>query len=356
MKTFKEMNFQIMQLGSAEVSHMDSYCEYCKSHQSNNKFDYISNIVVEDKFLYGKKVFAMTHDRFSLPSYHTHRFMEIIYILEGEFINIIEGQETVMHKGDICVIPPLVYHSIDLTERDIDKRKDSFAINIFIRKSAIVEIFRDIKQESFEKFISGITNSESHRKFAFFSCLNPEISEHIVRLFYYASHYRSPECNEETSILAESLIRCLAAEMLNPKQYSLSFSTSFTGNSLSTNDIIGYISENFKIVTLEDVAKKFNYSFSYASKLIKQRTGLGFSKLLSNMRMDKACELLCGTDMSVQSIASECGYNNIEHFHRSFKAKHGITPSEFRKSDNRGVSENLKGGADLVGKSHSSHQ
>lgn len=331
MLTLKEMNEQLLKLKKNELAHMDSYLEYCENHKNDNKFDYISEIVLGEKYLYGKKVVAMDHDRFSPPNYHAHKFMELTYILEGDFLNIIEGQEIIMHKGDVCIIPPPVFHSIDLIERDCEKRADSYAINIFIRADAIAELFGEAKNESFVRFINGIVNSENHRKFAFFVCSDPSVSEQLVRLLYYSIKCGLESDTEENTLLSESITKSLIAELLSRERYSIVFSSSFYGNSSGANDIIEYVYRNYKTVTLEDVAAKFNYSFSYASKLIKQRTGLGFSKMLSNIRLEKACEMLAGTEQSVHSIASECGYNNIEHFHRSFRAKYNITPSSYRE-------------------------
>jgi len=330
MLPFHDFLEHLTRLSPHEKLHMQAYEEYLKQHSDDNKCDYISDIFVPDKFLGDKKITTMTHDRFSTPNYHSHRFMEINYILEGDFINIIEGQETIMHKGDICVLPPLVFHSMDLCERAPEKRKDSFAIHLFINTDAIKEFFPDIRDESFSKFINGIVNGESHRKFAFFRCSDPGISEWLAKLMYYSTSCYAGGKRPEEQILSHTLAHAFISEMLNPERYTLSFSTSFTGNSSSTNDIIGYISENFTDVTLEKVATQFNYSFSYASKLIKQRTGLGFSKLLSNIRLERAAELLRDTDSPIRDIASKCGYNNIEHFHRCFKSKYGITPSAYR--------------------------
>ena len=334
MYTFGELIDSFNELSMNEKLHISSYEEYLKLHSEDNKFDYISDIFVPDKFLGDKKITTMNHDRFSPPNYHSHRFMEINYILSGDFTNTIEGQEITMHKGDICVLPPFVFHAMDLVERDIEKRKNSYAIHLFINSDAIAEFFPNVTNESFAKFINSILSGESHRKFALFRCNDPDVSGWIAKLLYFVTNTHKYLNTKENTELGYRLAQAFIAEMLNPARYTLSFSSSFTGNSSSTNDIIGYIHENFRTVTLEDVAEKFNYSFTYASKLIKQRTGLCFSKMLSDIRLEKACNLLIHTDYPIHDIALKCGYNNIEHFHRSFKAKHSVTPASFRASHN----------------------
>ncbi len=335
MQTYSEMEKNFSTLTKDELKHKDGYMEYLKSRQREKKVDYVTHIFVPDSFLKSKSITTTNHDRFSLPDYHTHNFMEISYILAGTFINIIEGQEIIMNKGDISVLPPHIYHSMDLTELDIDKRNQSYAIHIFIHKDAIKKYLSVFQNDNFEKFINGIINGSSHRKFAFFVCRDSSISEPLIKLLHYTLLNYSPENSKENSFLADSLAASLFSEMLNPERYTLSFSTSFSGNSSSAVDVIEYISRNFRDVTLDRVAAEFNYSFSYTSKLIKQRTGLGFSKLLSNIRLEKSCELLASSDIPVQDIAAECGYNNIEHFHRSFKTAFGVTPSSYRDDSKR---------------------
>jgi len=51
---------------------------------------------------------------------------------------------------------------------------------------------------------------------------------------------------------------------------------------------------------------------------------------LLERRLRKAAQLLQTTDKTVQQIADECGFESLSHFSRYFKAKFGITPSQYR--------------------------
>ena len=50
------------------------------------------------------------------------------------------------------------------------------------------------------------------------------------------------------------------------------------------------------------------------------------------IRLNKATALLKDASRSIASIALECGYNDPGYFARVFKQEYGITPQEWRAS------------------------
>jgi len=62
-------------------------------------------------------------------------------------------------------------------------------------------------------------------------------------------------------------------------------------------------------------------------------TGETLANCIRRIRMDRATFLLLQTKDSVDQIATQCGYGNVQSFARSFQADYGLTPSKFRKSD-----------------------
>jgi len=49
------------------------------------------------------------------------------------------------------------------------------------------------------------------------------------------------------------------------------------------------------------------------------------------MRIDYAKDLLETTDLPMEVIAENCGYNNDMHFYRQFKENTNMTPAHYRK-------------------------
>ena len=94
-----------------------------------------------------------------------------------------------------------------------------------------------------------------------------------------------------------------------------------------------YIKDNFhKDVSLDEVSKTVNISPYYFSKIFKEGTGKNFIEYLTNIRMERAKELLSTTEQSMKEICAMCGYSDPNYFSRSFKKNVGVTPTEFKNT------------------------
>lgn len=82
---------------------------------------------------------------------------------------------------------------------------------------------------------------------------------------------------------------------------------------------------------LERIAQEVYLSPSYVSMLFKQETGKSISKVLGQMRLDRACELLQNPELKIYEISEQVGYPNPYYFSVWFKKNTGLTPTEYRK-------------------------
>lgn len=83
-------------------------------------------------------------------------------------------------------------------------------------------------------------------------------------------------------------------------------------------------------LSLESVAEAVAANPSYLSRVFKKETGLTVTDYINRQRIQAALPLLhAGTEMIYQ-IAYQVGYNNVEHFNRTFKKVTGHSPGYFR--------------------------
>lgn len=103
-------------------------------------------------------------------------------------------------------------------------------------------------------------------------------------------------------------------------------------SSYKINQISAYIEENYtdKSLTMEQIARHLNYSTTYISNLFKNETGSTLIEYTTNLRVEKAKDLLKTTPLKVYDIADKAGFYDSNYFSTVFKRIVGCTPSKYR--------------------------
>ena len=97
-------------------------------------------------------------------------------------------------------------------------------------------------------------------------------------------------------------------------------------------DALYYIRRHYnENISLTDVAEHINVNKSYLCDVFKKEQKVTILQYMTNLRIEKAKELLLHTDMKMYEISVEVGYNDYTYFSQIFKRNTGETLSEFRK-------------------------
>ncbi len=98
-----------------------------------------------------------------------------------------------------------------------------------------------------------------------------------------------------------------------------------------------YIRANFSQsdLSLNRIAVHIGVSPSYFSSIFKQETGQSFVEYLTQVRMERACELLKCTSYRTSEIGEQVGYNDSHYFSAAFKKAMGQSPKEYKASQTR---------------------
>lgn len=83
-------------------------------------------------------------------------------------------------------------------------------------------------------------------------------------------------------------------------------------------------------VDLKELAASLGLSYDYFRHIFKQQTGMAPYQFHLQLRINRARELLCETDMAINEIAIHLQFDTPYHFSRIFKKKTGMTPTEWR--------------------------
>ena len=85
-------------------------------------------------------------------------------------------------------------------------------------------------------------------------------------------------------------------------------------------------------ISFEAIARIYGYSYSSFRKLFKQKSGKSPHEYLTDLRMEKAVELLYSRKYTVGEVAFQVGYDDSAYFSRVFRQKKGCAPSAYIKS------------------------
>ncbi len=99
--------------------------------------------------------------------------------------------------------------------------------------------------------------------------------------------------------------------------------------------------EGGEALTLGMMADAAGVSVPHFSELFRKGQGCPPVEYFNQLKIQRACRLLELSDLSVRSIASECGYSDPYYFSRLFKKVMGISPREYRSRVLSGPDENL---------------
>ncbi|PTX61327.1 two-component system response regulator YesN [Melghirimyces profundicolus] len=104
----------------------------------------------------------------------------------------------------------------------------------------------------------------------------------------------------------------------------------FSDNQLIKHAIV-YIHGHYTgELTLQDVANHVHVSKNYFSIFFKKQTGQNFSDYVTQLRVQKAKDLLKDTELKVYEVAAHSGFNDVKYFSKLFKKMTGLSPVDYR--------------------------
>ena len=280
--------------------------------------------IYEDSFIFdeGQAICALKHNCYTPAFDHQHTFFELTYVFDGICKQTINGQQVKLRTGDFMVIPPGVHHSMEVYDQSIviqipvkKKTLESIFFN-FLRNDNILSMFfiNSIYAQRVNDYIIFHSGDDFHIKTA--------VSFLVLENINKEKYWQNMMINTTMNIFGL---------LLRNYEKSGELPSIVKKSDVQRFGLIRYIQENFTDITLEKIATKFHYTPEYTSKLIKDTTGMNFKQILQKVRIERAEFMLVDTNLTIQNVALQIGYENVEHFIRTFKKVNQITPTEYRK-------------------------
>ena len=126
-------------------------------------------------------------------------------------------------------------------------------------------------------------------------------------------------------------LRILLADFLNKiNQYESEAEISLNEENILT-EICEFLKYNYKQnITLEQLSERFCINKYELCRKMKRNYGCTINDIITNVRLNKAKELLEDTTVSVADISEIVGYNSASYFTKKFKLYTGDSPTEYR--------------------------
>nr|WP_319776991.1 AraC family transcriptional regulator [uncultured Sphaerochaeta sp.] len=249
-------------------------------------------------------------------SYHWHDFCEITFINEGGGFYFVNGRQYPVDAGDLIIFNNTEPHGWQVSSQTLRLTVVVFALNFiphihddylnpFISRGSNFQnkIGRD------EAYAANIIASikeihgEYARKKQGFRLM---ITGNMLRLLTFLTrHYEKDEGDtmENVTFVDKKKSMRRIEEALN------------------------YIRLHYSDkITLKEVAGEACMSESYFSTYFKKITNMNFMDYVTDLRIQKARELINTTDLTRTEIALQCGFNNMSNFYKMLK-KHTAEPS-----------------------------
>ncbi len=237
------------------------------------------------------RIYSATNMRFP---YHIHRTYEIIAVVKGTVVSVIDGIERTVHAGSCAVVFPLQYHSYKV-ERDSEIK---------------ICVFTPEFIPEFDNEMRGKIPADPIVSLSPFSA-----DTDFVNDIFVAKAMLYSVCG----MLSEHL------SLIERKQ---------TGKIKVLDEIFLYIDNHFKEdCSLKKISKHFGYDYGYISKQFKFKTGTAYNKYLNNYRVNKACsQIINHSKKTITQIAADSGFSTLRTFNRQFFSVTGMTPLQYRRA------------------------
>ena len=140
----------------------------------------------------------------------------------------------------------------------------------------------------------------------------------------------SSDSNITADIRSSSAMTDILSKMAI-KRLSPSHNASLAHYDKMINSTISYIQSRYnQKINISDLTKMVHISEYHFLRIFKKYTGISPYEYITNYRINKSKTLLGETSLSINEIAFEVGFNNINNYIRSFKKLVGTTPMNYR--------------------------
>lgn len=261
-----------------------------KSRSLPRVFDFFNGKKMPEDFIPPSDVLLYCHDYSWSSTIVSSRYMLTIPLVDLTYE--IEGVRYFVHCGKAVLVKPFLHRSVPAVD-----------VGQYLRLIVSFELARE----------------PDYLPRSLIMTLSDHAWELVSQLL---DHYLKDE------VVAASLTLVLLLSELSGSPVCAEVQEHSHAVSAATSYINQYLVNTFSV---KDVAEVAGLSVSHLRRRFREETGISIGEYIERRRIAAAQRLLSDTNLKVEQIASDCGYDSIYSFSRFFKRKTGISPLAFRK-------------------------
>lgn len=238
---------------------------------------------------------------------HLHRQVEILYVLDGSIEVIVDGNSTLLHKGELFISFPNTVHGY----RTHESSKTFFVI---FEHSAVSDYAHLLLQKKANSPF--LTREELHSE-----------AEYIMNTLY-------KNCsNEQNTKLLKGYLLILLCRVI--EKLKLVDRENHT-NSDAFHSALLYIGQHFQEpISQASTARACGISKYHLSRMFTSKIGYSFNKYVNSLRVDYAKHLLLTTDLSTTEVGYTSGFTSQCSYYRAFRESSLPSPQKFRQENSQ---------------------
>ena len=254
---------------------------------------------------------------------HRHSAMEILCVLRGEATLVTEEGTKRIAENSFSMMAPN-------TDHDVLPSYGAVVITFALSQQVIEDtLYRMLEQDS---VISRFFRDSMGREQAGCLVIEDVYPEKVLPFLrgILQEHYREKEYSDTAK---EAYLSLLLIHLLRYSGNYQRYEQEERRGTAPILAILKYIQANYRITSLGELAAHFHYEPGYLGKLIKKATGKTYTAIIGELRIEEAKRLLLETDLPVEEVGEQTGFDSPVHFSRSFKNSVGAAPSVYRKQN-----------------------
>lgn len=109
------------------------------------------------------------------------------------------------------------------------------------------------------------------------------------------------------------------------------------------NKVIDYIYANLnRSIPIDELSSQLELSTYHFHRIFSTTVGESIGKYILRRRLERAANMLLGSDATIKDVAYDWGFSSVSAFCRSFKRQFGITAEEYRSKNGYQNSKNCQ--------------